>query len=188
MSVRSRVRNILVGAAAALGAAGIIVVSQPPSPKNVGLDCNESRCIALLDPPAGQCAALLSRVDPGGAPGRVLRTLEGLRESDALGAWVALVRPDDPTRCFVEVRLSLSRIELPDGGVRLDGQAPAWRDVVDAAGVGSIVVDGKVSRRPAWARADVDGGPCRSHVFLGEDPCAPSDDVQDTTDEDGGTP
>lgn len=185
MSIRSRVRNVLIAATSALAAVGIAVIGAPPSPRNVGLDCHGGFCVALLEPPAGQCPALMSRVDPGGPPGRVLRVLEGLRDAEALSSWVALLRDDDPTACYVEVRLTVDRVELPGGGFRLDGQAPAWRDVIDAAALGSIVVDGQVNRRPAYARRDVGGSPCRAHVFLGEDPCEGSDDITDTVEDAG---
>ena len=180
MSVRSRVRSILVAGAAALGLAGIIVVGQP-SPGNVALDCapGSGFCVAILEPPPGQCAALHSRVDPGGAPGRVLRALVELEQREALSSWVALPRlVDGGAACHVEVRLSVALLEGPDGGRRVDGQAPAWRDVIDAADLGSIVKDGRVSQRPSYARNVVvmDGGarPCRAHVYAGEDPCADS--------------
>jgi hypothetical protein len=193
---RRRVRAILVGAAALLGLAGVVVVVPRQVPPNVDLDCvfhgETGFCTAILEPPAGQCAALASRVDPGGVSGRVLRMLAELDERRAITSWVVLPIVTDagtPTGCFVEVRLTVERKTITvDGQPRrvLDGQAPAWRDVVDAAGAGSIVRAGHVARRPAYARASG----CRRHVYFGEDPCAFAEEIADggyIDDPDGGT-
>lgn len=196
MSVRSRVRSILVAASSALALAGIIVAGSLPGPRNLALDCAPGAgfCIALLEPPNGQCAALHTRADPGGAPGRVLRALRELEEREALSSWTAHPEVDGDagvSGCRVEVRLSVALVAGPDGGTRIDGQAPAWRDVLDAADLSSIVKDGRVSNR-ARGRVQVpgeDGGPvrwCRAHVYAGEDPCADSINVNPGDEPDGG--
>ncbi len=182
MSVRRRVRNVLIAATSALGVAGIVVVSTP-SPVNVALDCrpDEGLCVAILEPPNTQCAALHARDGSAGTTRRVARVLLELESRDALAGFTTLSRPSGA--CYVEVLLTMRRSVRPDGSTFIDGQAPAWRDVVDATGVGSIVKDGRVGNRPAYALR----GGCRAHVWAGQDPCAASVDIEDSADPlDGG--
>lgn len=191
--MRRYVKNLLIAAAPTLAAAGIIVVTTGQNPPNIDLDCvmaqgdGKGFCVAILEPPLGQCAALHSRSDPGGVPGRILRALQQLEERRAISDWMALPIPSDGgvTGCYVEVRLTVERRTLQDGRRVLDGQAPAWRDVVNASDLSSIVKAGHVSRRPAYARR----GACRAHVWLGEEPCATSEEIADggyIEDPDGG--
>lgn len=196
--MRRRIKNILIAAAPALALAGIIVVSAGQNPPNVDLDCvfdnGSGYCNAILEPPRAQCAALFARPDDtSGVSRRVYRALRELEEvriingvpSRAIESWVVLPRDDSPLDCYVEVRLTVFRRTLPDGRRVLDGQAPAWRDTVNAADLASIVKAGHVSRRPSYALR----GGCRSHVYFGEDPCAGAEEIADAgyiDDPDGG--
>lgn len=185
MSIRARTRAILAAGSALLGLVGIVVVGYP-GPKNIALDCAPASgfCTALLEPADAQCPALHARIDPGGPSGRLLRALNALGEGGAIAGWTAHPRDGAPSSCWVEVRLSAWLTDGPDGGVRIDGQAPGWRDVVDAADLGSIIKSGPVSTRPAYAKR----GGCRAHVYVGEDPCAVSDNLPDGggSEDDGG--
>jgi hypothetical protein len=191
VSVRSRIRNALIGAGTLLGGAGVIVVSTfPPSPSNLGLDCRlpagagTGSCVALLEPPPAQCASLMFRggEPPGGATTdgftaaqtKVTRALEAARTNNVIDTWhCESATIDAGSACWCEMRGSV--IVNADGTV--DGQAPAWRDVIDAAGTGSIMMPGPVSTRPAYALRSG----CRAHVYAGEDPCAGSSALADTT-------
>lgn len=196
MSIRSRVRNAIVAAGALLGGAGVVVVASLSSPSNnLDLDCvmpadggpGIGHCDAILSPPRAQCPALMaSGGDPPGSPDagapastRVERALEAMRNNNVVDAWhceSAVV--DGGSGCWCDMRGSV--IVTPNG--KIDGQAPGWRDAIDAAGAGSILSSGRLLSRPLYAKRSG----CRAHVYAGEDPCAGSVGLDGGPDVDGG--
>lgn len=194
MSARSRIRTILIGAAAALGAAGVVVVSVfPPSPNNLDMDCNlrvvdggvapsqTGRCRIVAAPnvnaPPDQCVAVLGTggEPPGigqdaGLPNarvRVERAFESFRANGVVDTWHCEPLPDGGAGgCWCDLGCSVS----VDAQGHYDGPCAALHDVVDAQGLGSIFKPGRPSVRPAYALR----GGCRAHVLAGEDPCASS--------------
>jgi hypothetical protein len=185
-------------------------------PPNIDLDCRfgEGHCTAILElhndqqklingtPDSAQCAALRARPDDTTGPLRrvyramveatTFRQVQGIDTRIAEDwAVLPLVESVDggvpaPRGCYVEVRLSVRVIQRVDGGRVLDGQAPAWRDKVNALGVGSIVKPSHRARRPAYT---LNSG-CRAHVWFGEQPCTASENIVDggfAEDPDGGS-
>lgn len=88
----------------------------------------------------------------------------------------------DGARCWIPIRLTARR-RCVGGNCTRAGQAVAWRDLVDANALGSIMKPGRVSAWPAYARRDVAGTPCKANVLYGENPCADDADAPDGADE-----
>ncbi len=161
MSIRSQIKAALLASAAALGLVGVVVTNTPGTPAHAV--CTGGTCMALLQPKAGQCAALMAT--GGEPPGtqtvsvgtRTARALEGIRENDPPGLmlWHAFSAAGATDGCGVTVWLT--RV-----------QAAAWRDVVDAAGVGSILADPRLATAPAWAK----NGAGHANVLAGQNPAA----------------
>lgn len=208
LTVRARVRNALVAAAALLGGAGVVVVASLNSPaNNLDLDCSPQlvdggivrdspfRCRAIIEPeknaPPDQCAALLATggeppgagLDAGfpNARVRVERALEAMRTAavPVIDDWhVEPVTLDGGPSCWGEIGC---HAVLTSAG-KIDGNCAGLHDALDAQGAGSIFKPGGVSRRPAYA---LHGG-CRAHVMAGEDPCAGSVGFDGGPEPDGG--
>lgn len=179
MSARSKIVAALVASAAPLVLVGLNVV-QGLTPSTAHAACSGGMCVALLNPKVGQCAALLAT--GGEPPGdqtvsvatRTARAMVGLRTTPspvpAITTWHAFSAAGTTDGCGVSVLLTMV-------------QAAALRDVIDATGVGSIVVDPRLSTAPAWAKS----GAARAYAFAGFSPTVDSHDDPDAgTGSDGG--
>lgn len=141
-----------VGVAAALiGTLAVAVVTDKGT--SVAVDeRSDGSFVALTEPARADCAAFLfTGGDPPGNPqSAAVAALNGVE-------WHAMSRPGG--LCAVEVR----------GRGRGAAVAKELADKAEAAGT---VRDASRGKAPSYAR---DANGCRTHVWLGEDPCADVD-------------